>query len=167
MAIKVKVDPGDHLKSALRDAVKQVGNLTIPLQQIARSWFKSNRAIYELQGKGQYEDLKESYKRAKDKKLGFIYPILLANGKLRQSILHPADVNSVNLIVNKRTLIMGSKLEYAYYLQHGTKHMPARPYVLIGAEQSGISKFNEREKIYIDMIHDYVRQVLKKVTGEK
>jgi phage gpG-like protein len=159
--VKFEVDY-KQFSSAVRRASKQVDDLTLPLTLIAQSWFKSNRAIFQLKGSGKYIDLKEKYKEAKENKYGFTYPILKATGRLETSITNPQSNESINKILNKRLLLLGSKTPYAPFHQFGTRKMPARPFVLIGAEQTAPEALNVRLEAWVKILGDYVA----KKTGE-
>lgn len=121
-----------EFKEALRNAEKKIGDLTLPLISISRDWFKENRALSSLKGPGQYKDLKPSTKKQKRRKWGNEYPILFASGKLLGSVTIQSS-NSVSEVINKNTLILGTSVPYAKYHQYGTKTLPVRPMVLIGA----------------------------------
>lgn len=162
--IQFIVDPGDRFKNALTKAINSVNDLTIPLQLISRSWFKSNMAFFALKGPGKFVDLAESTKLQKDPD---VYPILRRSGALEKSITDPTDGDAISIIVNKTGVVLGTRTRYAPYLHFGTKKMPARPFVMIGAEQTGPDEFNQREQLWINTIASYVvDKVLKKHLGE-
>jgi len=136
MAVKYSVDPNRDFQKAVKEAIEKTGDLTAPFILIGKRWFQANKAIFTLKGKGKYTDLSAAYKKTKQKRVGFVYPILRLNGFLERSITDPADKASINLIINKKTLILGSKIPYASAHQFGTKNMPARPPLLIGVANS-------------------------------
>lgn len=142
--IQFQVDPDRRFQAAVLEAIKKTGDLTEPFILITKRWFKANRAIFTLKGPGKYTDLSPGYKLQKQKRVGFIYPILRYSGLLEASITNPDDANAINLIVNKTTLILGTKVSYAGFHQFGTKKMPARPPLLVGVANSG-DDANERE----------------------
>lgn len=174
----IQVDPKGEFRRLLNEAEKQVADLTIPLKEIARRWFKGNRAIYSLKGPGKYKDLSVrpmfpfweaegsplrrlfsgGYKEYKEAKFGFVYPILKATGRLEKSITDPASEESIHAIIDKKILYLGSKVPYAEFLQTGTKKMPSRPYVLIGPEQVGPDEFNQRYEIFGNILRDFIAQ---------
>jgi phage gpG-like protein len=137
--------------AAARDAVK---DLTIPLTLIAKDFFKSERAIFQLSGPGLYPDLSTKpffafweqgelrreypggYKEYKQAKAGFVYPILKLSGALERSLTDPTDSNAVNFIVNKNTLIVGTRLQYAIYHQSDAPRtkIPLRKMLFVGPE---------------------------------
>lgn len=147
------------LQAVIQKAREQVNDLTVPFKLIGQSWFKTNRALSSLKGPGKFVDLKPEYKRVKAKKWGFVYPILGASGRLLSSITTPGP-ESINLIINKRTLLLGSTVPYGIYHQLGTKTLPRRPWILVGAEQTAPPELNKRKEAWVKMIHDYVRQVI-------
>lgn len=156
MVVKYEVDPDKEFDKAVKDAAKQVADLTIPLTLITQSWFKSNRAFFDLKGPGKFADLSDNYKKRKKASVGFIYPILKRAGALEASITNPGDGYAISEIVNKTAVILGTKIPYAAPLQFGTKNIPARPFVMIGAEQTGPPEFNKRKQEWIELIGKYV-----------
>jgi phage virion morphogenesis family len=64
----------------------------------------------------KWADVSEKTKRRKNGRGG----ILVDHGHLLASITHEASADSV---------IIGSVMNYAAYLQEGTAHMPARPFL--------------------------------------
>lgn len=168
MAVKFEVDARE-LTAALKQAIDDVKDLTVPLTLITKDWFQSNKAIFTLKGPGKYVDLSEKYKKAKQKKVGFVYPILRRSGLLESSITNPADTNSINLIINGQTLILGTKVSYAAYHQFGTKHLPVRPVIFTNGEQSAPDDQFNRLGAWKQILTSYVLQKTKnigKVSGE-
>jgi hypothetical protein len=174
MVVKYQVDPDKRLAKALNKAIKEVDDLTIPLIVITKSWYQGNKAIFTLKGPGKYADYKiakgksySPYARAKAKATGSAYPIHLGfigrKRKLRDSLTIETDANAVKQIVNKKALILGTKVPYAVYAQLGTKHMPQRPVLFIGGEQTAPPALNNRRQAWIEAINDYVIQVSKQV----
>ncbi len=161
--IKFKVDPGAVLQNALKIALQSVQDLTIPYRLITNDWFRSNRAIFTLKGPGKYTDLSEKYKIQKQKAVGFVYPILKRSGLIEKSITDPSDPNSINLIINGSTLILGTKVSYAPYHQFGTKTLPVRPVIFTNGEQSSPNDMYNRSGAWAKIITDYVLQVSAKV----
>ncbi len=170
--VKFDVDPQKKLQSAIEQAIKDIADLTVPYKLMARSWFKGNKSIFDSgrQGPGKYDDLDIDYKKQKKKKYGHVYPILKASGKIESSVTNPSDPNSVNYIINKKYLFLGTKATtvrgapYAIFLQKGTKRgMPARPYVLIGAEQVADQVQNKRLEAWVETIQSYVIDKLASV----
>lgn len=172
--ITVVVDPGKKFQAAIDDALTKVDDLTIPFIDIAKEWFKGNSAIFALSGHGKWDDLSEGYKKSKKASLGFIYPMFRgATNRLEKSLINPKDSGSVNQIINKKTLIMGTKVTsksgepYPQFLQLGTKKMPERPFVLIGPEQTGPEAFNKRYELFINHIQNYLEQIALQKVADK
>ena len=174
MVVEVKVDPDKRFNDALRRAQNKVGDLTLPLNLITKSWFKGNRSIFDLgrKGPGKYIDLSPKYKARKKKILGSPYPILVGftkskrrSGKLARSMTNPTNPDSIANIINKKSLILGTKAKtqkghlYPASLHYGTRFMPARPFVLLGSEQVAPSPVNRRKELWIKIIKDYVLSV--------
>lgn len=158
MVVEFSVDPDKQLQQIIQKTAQEVEDLSIPFALMTQSWFKSNRAIFALSGAGKYEDLSDVYKPAKQRDVGFVYPILRKSGALEESITKPGDSNSVAVTINKNTLILGSKIPYGPFHQFGTRKMPARPFVLIGAEQVAPEEVNLRRSAWIEILADYVLQ---------
>lgn len=157
----------EAVRSILKNIREKGGNLTIPFGMIARSWFKSNKSIFKLGGPGKYEDLSPKYKIQKAKSppkgAGFVYPIFRGKtGKLEKSLTDPTDANSINLIVNKIALYLGTRVAYAGYHQSPAprKIIPYRPMVLLGAEQvSPPEKRTDYDRM-LNTLEGYYQQLL-------
>tara|TARA_R100000781_G_scaffold114720_1_gene86324 strand:- start:5734 stop:6261 length:528 start_codon:yes stop_codon:yes gene_type:complete len=166
--IDFRVDPKGSFRKALLRAGKKVDNLKTPFKLITMSFYKTNMALFPEEGTNGpdvFTDLSENYKRHKDKKFGFIYPILRASGDLMNSLTKPEDQNTVATVINKKTLLLGTKIPYAGYLQFGTKVMPARPYLVVGTER-GLWAKNEhiqrRKRAWMEILEKYCVDSLKK-----
>ena len=179
MVISHEVDPGKEFAKAVKAAIKDVEDLTIPLTLITKSWFQSNKFIFQVKGSsGKYADLsgdsEKGYKEWKNRNAGFVYPVLKLSGTLEKALTNPGG-DSIALVVNKKTLVLGTKdlltsgaLKNASGLksrkyrvswhQFGTKKMPARPPVLIGTEQTAPEPLNKRAQLWIQTLENYVLQ---------
>ena len=100
MVIEFKVDPDKSFDRSVRKATKGVSDLTIPLTDISKRWYKGNKSIFTLKTAGlQYKDLSDKYKKVKMRKVGFVYPILKASGgRIESAITKAEDSNAVNQI---------------------------------------------------------------------
>lgn len=171
VATSYEVDSEKRLDKAIKKAIKEVEDLTLPFSLISKSWFKGNRSIFDMgrKGPGKYEDYdggaESAYATRKKKTYGFVYPMLVASGKLKESMINPNSSDSINSVINKKTLELGTSVTsaagapYPSYLHYGTKFMPARPVVLFGSEQVAPSELNKRVSIWVKIIEDYVLQV--------
>ena len=161
------IDPSKKFNLKLGKATKKISDLTIPFKLITREWYKGNRSIFDLgrKSRGKYEDLKPATKKMKERIFGTIYPILVASGDLAKSMTDPSDSDSVATIVNKKTLLLGTKIKsekgapYAFFLHFGTKRMVARPLILFGSEKVAPKGINKRVKNWKKMLRKYIRDV--------
>ena len=174
--IDFKVDPTGAFKKALRKAGKISKDLRVPFKLITMSFYRTNKVLFTLKSKGPFDDLSDkppSYKDQKLAKYGFIYPILKASGALEKSITNPTDPNTVASVLNKKTLILGTKLTsggeedapYPAFLQFGTKFMPARPYLVVGTETGKWAKsktIQRRKQRWIEVLGKYCADSLRK-----
>ncbi len=169
MGVKIEVDAEGTIRDGLKKAAELGINLTIPFTSIAKSWFKGNKSMFLLKGRGQYDDLKDETKIFKQKEYGFTYPILKARGDLEKSVTDPTDSNSINLIVNKVALYLGSKIPYGVYHQSPEPRtkMPLRPFVLLGVEQVATGEQKQFEARTVRTIYDHIGQTLSKAFGDK
>lgn len=165
MVIEFQVDPEQELQRAVTDALKKVRDLTVPFTLIAKSWFRSNHAIFALNGPGKYEDLSPQYKKSKQRDLGFVYPILRRQGTLEAALTQEGASGSI-VDIAPTSLGLGVDNEvipYAGFLADGTSKMPARPFIFLGAEQTAPSELNRRKQNWIDTIQSYVFQASEQV----
>lgn len=103
---------------------------------IAAQFRRSRKSIFKLKGPGQYEDLSPGYKRKKIREYGFAYPILVATGKLRDSIINKGDPDAITEISSK-TLVIGSENKYLPFHDSPKPRsvMPYRKVFFWGPEQ--------------------------------
>lgn len=155
--LKFDVDPSGAIRDAVADALKKVDDLRPAWLAIIPSWFKGNRAIFKLGSAGKYADLSPGYKISKQRDVGFVYPILKREGAIERSITEAGDADSV-VRMTPTDLELGTSNPIANYLHFGTKHMPARPVVMIGAEQTAPDEINMRKQRWIETIENFVLQ---------
>lgn len=151
------VDADKKFAAAIARARLVTDDLTIPLTQISKDFYKSEKAIFMLKSAGKYPDLSTKpfrafwknvhpyahlyeggYKQYKQENFGFQYPILKRTGRLEASLTNPADADAVNQIINKRTLIIGTEVEYGIYHQSDAPRtkIPLRKFLFIGPEST-------------------------------
>jgi phage gpG-like protein len=130
------VDNDRTFRRAIKAASEKISDLTIPLTLISQDWYRSERAIFKLKGPGQYPDLSPGYKAFKASKVGFVYPILKRTGRLAQSLTDPTSSKAINQIINKDTLIIGTKVKYGVFHQSDRprRKIPLRKFLFIGPE---------------------------------
>lgn len=165
--LNVEVDVNGDIAALLQKAKDAGVNLTIPFTTIAKSWFKANRSIFALKGPGKYQDLSPKYKKAKIRRWGFAYPIMRASGYLEASLTDPTHPDAINFIVNKNTLYLGTRVEYAPYHQSSAprKKLPYRPIVFIGAEQIAPTEIRNESTRWVNILEDSIQQKLDQASG--
>lgn len=150
-----KVDPNRKFIGAIRRAKLEAADLRIPLNLISKDWFKTNKAIFNLNGPGKYKDLTKEYKVQKKRRFGFVYPILKAKGVLEASVTQSTDTKAISDIVNKAQLTLGTRVGYAQAVQK------IRPFVFFGPESvewRTDKTFAMRPTVWLNIINDYILQ---------
>jgi phage gpG-like protein len=131
--VSYEVDNDNRFKSALEQAIKSVDNLRFAMGEISRDIYKTTKQNFILKGYGQYPALSPKYAKYKNMvRPG--KPILVFDGHLRDSVTAFGNSDSVRAI-GKNSLIQGTNVGYARYIQEGTKKMPARKYLFIDDAQ--------------------------------
>lgn len=160
--VKITVDEDGRFQDALNRAKGVSDDLRIPFSAIGQHWFQGNRAIFSLRGPGQYTDLAESTKKEKQRKVGFVYPILKRTGALEKSITNPRDQNAI-YEPGKQVLILGSRIPYGIYHQSSgpRTRLPYRPFVFVGPETPYATQDQKkRPQVWLEILNDYVIQKL-------
>lgn len=136
------VDNDRRFRDALEDAQRQVKDLRVPLTLISKDWFQSNNAIFNLTGPGGYPPASPSTIAKRNRKGQPVYPLLVSTGRLRDSMTNPAHPDSVNVIVNQRSLFLGTKVSYGIFHQSDKprRKIPLRKFVFIGPEASRFAR---------------------------
>ena len=165
-ADKKNKDNIERFRSRLHKASLQISDLSIPLKKIGMLFLKSRKHIFERTGKGPYSDLTPVYKARKKIEFGFVYPILLATGRLRKSITRKGGENIFE--VGKKRLSIGTKVPYGQYLDEGTSKMKRRPFLFWGGEKgrrfanSHTKTFNKHmNKALMDYVEKRMAKTLK------
>jgi len=152
--ISVEIKNLDKFQKAVEDATKQTRDLRVAFGLIARNQFKFQRQIFQVgAGPGKYPDLSTrpwfdkyntkkfwpgGYKQQKRETKGFIYPILLREGRLARSLLQPGGENVLN--INRDSMEYGSSVPYAKTHQFGAVNrdghtIPRRPFLFIDSQR--------------------------------
>jgi phage gpG-like protein len=150
--ISYEVDNDNKFKKALNKAIKSVSDLRFPMGEISRDIFKNTKKNFILKGNGQYPALSPKYKAFKMKKRPSA-PILVFDGDLRNSVTGTGNQDTI-LNIGKQSLVQGTKVPYAKFVQEGTEFMPARKYLFIDNAQ--IIRFKR-------ILQDYVTAKLEVV----
>ena len=133
--LEITSDFGDFLR-LVEKSRKKVDDLRPALESMSIRWFRSNKGIFLLKSKGGYEDdLSKKYKVLKERAVGFVYPMLKFTGGLEDSLTNMGNEHAYKQFIGKKGVEIGTTIPYASFLQDGTKFMPARPPVLLGAEK--------------------------------
>ncbi len=153
------VDNDRRFREQLARAKEAVGDLRIPLNLVAKDFFKSQAAIWKNKGPGRYPDLSPGYKKAKKSKWGFIYPILRASGALERSMTDPKDPNAIAEIINRDTLLLGTRVSYGIYAQQGS---PLRKFLFIGPEAPSFATSEQMGRLerWNNILNSHVLRVL-------
>jgi hypothetical protein len=167
----------DDFQRALDRYAKVASDFRPAFIAISSDWYRSNRKLFTLTSSGLYQDLApttgfptttSNYKEQKQKKLGFVYPILVGESrKLSNSILGKNNFGSVYNI-GRKDLIMGSSVEYGKFHQSDDvrRVLPQRKFVFIDggpADKSKDSSINGRRERWLNIIND---QIIQEITGE-
>ena len=152
------VDNDRKFRDSLKRAADASGDLRVPFGLILADFYRSEQAIFQLQGPGQYPPFKHSdanfrtgkngkkryegttlggespYQYYKKKKVGFDYPLLVRTGALAAS-LTAGGPRSIAVITSTR-LTVGTQVAYGIYHQSDAprKKIPLRKFLFIGPE---------------------------------
>ena len=162
---------------ALTRLSKQVDDMRIPFGLISKEFFQGNKKIFSLKGPGKYPKLgglnptekvkfegREITKReraeiTKKREVGFIYPLLKRSGDLEKSLTNPRGAGAIN-VRTKRSLFLGTAINYAVHHQFGTTKMNIRKPVFIDGgplETSVGSTTSGRRQAWINIIDTYIK----------
>ncbi len=163
------VDNDKKFRNYLAKVGAKVSDLTIPLTLISKDFYKSQKAIFMLKSAGQYPDLSPNYKKRKQKKWGFVYPILKASGALEASTTDPTDSQAINEIVNRNELIIGTRVPYGVYHQSDSPRskLPLRKFLFIGPEAGrfAMSEQTGRLQRWIGILEGFMGEAMKGDNG--
>lgn len=95
-------------------------------EQFSSDFYKTEKKIFQLKGEGKYPQLSQEYSDFKERKYGFIFPLLFATGRLAGSLLSRSHVESIN-IIKKQSFAVGTSVPYAVY-HHSDKPRKKIPY---------------------------------------
>lgn len=126
----VEIENADKVVNILNNVKKTAKDMRPYYEAIISDYFKSNEALIFSASPGKYADLKPKTKDQKQRKFGFVYPMLVSSGRLKESMTNRGSSEAI-VRMNKLNLELGTKTPYASYLQDGTSKMEARPPVLI------------------------------------
>lgn len=148
-------------QAAITKLEAKIQDLTIPLTEISKDFYKSEKSIFQLQGPGQYPDFKsEKSRQQKIREVGFAYPLLLRSGALGESVTSPTAPGSINQIVNKKLLILGTSLPYAIFHQSDRPRskIPLRKFLFIGPEAKDVATSDQQGRLerWVGILEDFL-----------
>lgn len=138
--ISYEVDNDKTFSRNLDKAIKSVGNLRFAMGEISRDIFKTTKQNFMLAGPGKYPPLSPAYAKYKNKIVPGA-PILKFGGRLKRSLTGRGNADTIRKI-GKQSLVQGTEVEYALWVQEGTKNkdgsekMPERKFLFIDNAQS-------------------------------
>jgi phage gpG-like protein len=165
--IKLNIENLNKFRATLKKAADKVSDLSFAMGEIARDFYKSEKAIFQLKSPGGYPDLAESTKRQK-KRLGVpLYPILKRSGKLEASVTSPSAPGS-HLKIGKTFVEIGSTIPYANFHNSDLprRKIPQRKFFFLGPEsrQFGANRaFGGRPVRWKNIVEGYVKAELERL----
>ncbi len=149
-------------------------DLRLPFGLIMADFYKSQQAIFKLKGPGKYPAFKGAvnpetgrtrYQDFKIKKYGFDYPLLVATGRLANSLLGPSNPGSISKIT-KLTLTFGTSVPYGIYHQSDEPRtkLPLRKFLFIGPEAPSFATSEQMGRLgrWLNIMNDHIVRQLKK-----
>lgn len=164
------VDNDRVFRDALKEAAKEVTDFRIPFGLILADFYKSQQAIFKLSSAGQYPDFKNGgansrYAIAKQKAVGFKYPLLVRSGKLSASLLGRNNPGSI-AVITSLSLSIGTNIKYGVYHQSDAprRKIPLRKFLFIGPEAKRYATSEQQGRLerWTKIIGDHVANVAKR-----
>lgn len=170
----------EEFRKSIDAALNAVGDLRTPFNLIANDFYRSQKAIFQLTGPGQYPPFKRSagayksgkfstqtesqYQARKKKAVGFDYPLLVRSGKLAASLAGPGNSGNVT-VISPLTLILGTTIAYGVYHQSDEPRrvIPLRKFLFIGPEapRFAIGDTKGRLQRWTGYLTDYVERKMR------
>lgn len=149
----------------MKKAASSLKDLRIPLGLISADFYRSQQAIFKLQGPGKYPPISDRYAKIKQRKVGFAYPLLVRSGALSNSVLGPSNTGSVYAL-RELSLVMGTTIQYGIYHQSDAPRskIPLRKFLFIGPEAPSfatdeqVGRLNRWTKIMQDFVIQKAKQ---------
>ena len=156
--ISFDVDPSGQFKAALERAKASAEDLREAMQEIADDYYEGQRDVFE-QSPGIYPALTDATKKKKQLEFGFIYPILVASGRMKTAASVQGGKGNITK-TDKTVLTVGvdpSTVSYADFHQMGTRKMKQREFLFIGPEsQFSNSDQKKRPERWAKILFDFV-----------
>lgn len=172
------IDNVKAFENSLNRLSKQTNDFRIPFKLIASDFYRSQKQLFQLKSAGLFQDLApakgingnptttSNYKKQKQSKLGFVYPILKGeSGDLSESTLKRSHKYSI-FNLNKQSLEIGSSVPYGKFHQSDSQRskIPQRKFIFIDGGQGDKSKgsgINGRRNRWIDILETHIKQLVK------
>ena len=161
---------------AVNTALKAGGSLKTPFKLVANDFYKSQKAIFNLSGMGQYDDYRsQKYLDMKLKKFGKPAPLKLT-GKLEKSETNPNDPNAL-LDIKDTYMVIGTKAKskkskkskkgfpYPAVLQEGGRNHNVMKHLFIGPEASRYATSEQMGRMtrWMGYVNNYIEKSLQKM----
>lgn len=160
------VDNDRKFRNALDQARKVTDDLRIPFILIAADFYRSQTAIWKLSSPGAYPDLSPRYKKVKQRKVGFLYPILKLNGYLEIAASVQNGPGNITIITEKDlTLGVDEKaVPYANFHQSDAPRskIPLRKFLFIGPEAINFANSEQQGRLerWMGILNGFMAQKL-------
>ena len=130
MVATIEVSGFDPIMAKFQDLLKLGGDCRPVFESIASDFYKGQEALVFSARPGKFADLRPRTKVMKQKKVGFVYPVLVMTGRLKNSLTKRGGGENVT-VLKPTEMSLGTKVPYASLLQEGTRRMTARPPLLL------------------------------------
>jgi phage gpG-like protein len=167
--ISYSIENDKKFQAALARAKAVTSDLRVPLNMIAKDFYRSQKAIWQLKGPGQYPDLAQFTKDKRIRELQPFYPILKRSGELQEAASTPGARGNVTRIYDNRVLTVGveaAMVPYAIFHQSDKPRtkIPQRKFMFIGPEAKRFANSDQvgRLERWLNYLNYHVLQTLKK-----
>lgn len=165
--IKLNLENLAKFRATLKKAADQVSDLSFAMGEIARDFYKSEKAIFQLKSPGGYPDLADSTKKQKARLGVPLYPILKRSGKLEKSVTSP-NAQGSHLKIGKTFVEIGTTIEYGIFHNSDLprRKIPQRKFFFLGPEsrQFGANReFGGRPVRWRNIVEGYVKAELQRL----
>ena len=171
--VKFRIN-SEQYDEAVKEALKNVKSLKPVFIQIAREFYKTNRAIFTLKSAGKYTDFKGKlgrdgmtpYQRFKNRVIGNRgYPLLKLTGRLEESITVRGSAEAVEEMSDS-SLVIGTRVPYGIYHQSemARSKIPYRPFLFLDPATTAVApdgSLSRRSEAWVRMINQYVMRSMK------
>lgn len=158
------VDNDKKFRNALERVSVDIKDLRIPFGLIAKDFYRSERAIWNLKSPGLYPDLAPSTKADRIRRGQPIYPILRRSGFLEASMTNPNDPDAICRITPD-SLTIGTTVPWAIYHQSDKPRtrLPQRKFLFIGPEAPRFASSDQQGRLqrWLGILEGFYAEKLK------